>query len=130
MASRAVSLMMFYMIEVRLRASFFLLRDQARLATLARRERAAARINRVLRGMVARAFARGLRRLMFIAREVERRTAETRNTSLRNAALCVTRVIRRIGKRRVMRLRRQHRLAATRIQARCRGVLARYVISC
>lgn len=124
-ASRAVNMMMFYMIEVRLRGSFVKLKEQTRLASIARREAAAALINRVARGMFARLETRQLRRMLFLAREVERRTAETRQTTLRKAVQCITRAIRLYGKMRVLRINRRRRLAATCVQRHIRGKLAK-----
>lgn len=124
-ASKAVNMMMFYMVEVRLKGSFLKLKEQTRLASIARRERASRLLNRVGRGMLARADVRKLRRMVYSAREHERRTVETRSTEYRKAASCITRAIRLYTRMKIIRRRRRQRLAATCIQRRIRGIIAR-----
>ena len=125
LAERAIRMMMFYMLEVQLKNAFGYLRDQTRRVANARIENAAALINKIGRGMIARYKFRTLMRLM--RERVQKDLKNGRNTArIENMmAKILTKNIRRYSRMCVVKRNLNYRRKATIIQKRIRGVLGR-----
>ena len=73
LAEKAIRLMMFYILEVQLKNAFTFLRDQTRRVANARLLNAAATINRMGRGLIARQRCRLLMKMMWERMEAQRK---------------------------------------------------------
>eukprot|EP00605_Chrysophyceae_sp_TOSAG23-4_P001444 GSChrysophyteH1.ASY1.ANO1.1572.1 assembled CDS len=125
LAERAIRLMMFYILEVQLKNSFTLLKDQTRRVSNARIEKAARIINRIGRGMIARAMVRYKKRILKERNELQH-SSHYKLIKLQNKmAKVITRSIRLYGRLRVIKGKLKKRRAATVIQRLARGVAGR-----
>jgi len=125
LAERAIRLMMFYILEVQLKNSFTLLRDQTRRVTNARFVRAAAAVNRMGRGLIARQYARARARKVKDRNDYERGTKYKRIRLENTKARVIQRALRLFTKMKAIKRLLEFRRAATTIQRRARGTQGR-----
>ena len=125
LAEKAIRLMMFYIMEVQLKNAFTFLRDQTRRVANAKLLNAAATINRVGRGMLARNKCKLLMRMMRERLEAQRKKEKYAAAYQRKMGRIITRNVRLYAKMRVVKQNLRKRRAATLVQRIVRGKLAR-----
>jgi hypothetical protein len=125
LAEKAIRLMMFYILEVQLKNAFTFLRDQTRRVANARLLGAAAMINRMGRGMIARQRCRVLMGMMRERVEAKRKKEKQAATFLRRMARIIARNFRLYVKMKIVKRNLRHRRSATHMQRVVRGWLAR-----
>jgi hypothetical protein len=125
LAERAIRLMMFYILEVQLKNAFSLFRDQTRRVSNARIAKAAAIINRIGRGMVARSLIRLKKRMIWERNEREQSSKYKHIKVEMQASRVITRAIRLYSKMLIIKAKLRRRRASVLIQRRTRGITGR-----